>query len=118
MLNYIENLTYYSTSSVAPIIRDCSERYIPLFKYSLLALIGSPLNNRINEIELEVKNMDKNKNTDLGVLKHEMYDNLRDNLDDIIGKVYKLNSGNTIPITNKDGKIIQKILRMLKLVIK
>ena len=109
--NYIENLTYYSTSSVAPIIRDWhGERYIPLFKYSLLALIGSPLNNRINEIELEVKNMDKNNNTDLGVLKHEMYDNLRDNLDDIIGKVYKLNSGNTIPITNKDGKIIQKDL--------
>ena len=31
--NYIDNLTYYSTSSVAPIIRDWhAERYIPLFK--------------------------------------------------------------------------------------
>ena len=109
--NYIDNLTYYSTSSVAPIIRDWhAERFIPFFKYSLLALIGSPLNNRINEIEMEIEHMDKNNNTDLDVKKHEMYNNLRKNADNIIGKVYNLNSGSTIPIMNKDGKIVHKDL--------
>jgi hypothetical protein len=109
--NYIDNLTYYSTSSVAPIIRDWhAERYIPLFKYSLLALIGSPLNNRINEIEMEIKHMVNNNNTDLDVQKHNMYNDLRKNADDIIGKVYNLNSGSSIPVMNKDGTIIHKDL--------
>ena len=56
---YIETITYYSTSSIAPIIRNWhADRYIPFFKYSLLALIGSPLNNYIDNIEDKIKNDD------------------------------------------------------------
>ena len=95
---YIETITYYSTSSIAPIIRNWhADRYIPFFKYSLLALIGSPLNNYIDNIEDKIKNDD--------IKKHNMYNNLRKDLDNIIGKVYNLNTGSYIPIM-KDGVTI------------
>ncbi len=101
---YIDQLVYYAANSVAPIIRDWhAERYITLFKYSFLALIGLPLNYEVQQIENEYNNdTSSNRNS----IRMNKYDKIREKIDNGISSIYDLETTSNLmylPTVGDDG---------------
>ena len=105
---YIDQLVYYSANSVAPIVRDWhAERYISLFKYSFIALIGLPLNHRIKELEKKYDNIPKPLGKLNSAKRMNAYDEIREDIDNNISDIYDLETtSNLMYLPTVDGGIL------------
>jgi len=104
---YIDQLVYYSANSVAPIVRDWhAERYISLFKYSFIALIGLPLNHRIKELEKKYDNIPKPLGKLNSAKRMNAYNIIREDIDNNISDIYDLETTSNLmylPTVGDDG---------------
>ena len=92
---YIDPLVYFEANSVAPIVRDWNaERYITLFKYSFLALIGLPIQEKIEEIEEKYKKDEKDEKDEKSNERFNEYTDLHNNID--VNDIFNLDSGSTL----------------------